>query len=120
MTPFDHLQQFAQIFNRALAELPASQRQILSDLATPHGEALAKAVAPVAPPGTAADPAASTAGESPAVPGNSRLKTDRARQQETVSRLTQENLALHAQLQAMRRKRAGQDTTALIRKPKTK
>jgi hypothetical protein len=69
MTPFDHLQAFAQIFNRALAELPASQRQILSDLATPHGEALAKAVAP---PGTAADPAASTAGESPAVPGDSR------------------------------------------------
>lgn len=49
-----------------------------------------------------------------------RLKADRARQQETVSRLTQENLTLHAQLQAMRRKRAGQDTTALIRKSKTK
>jgi hypothetical protein len=50
MTPFDHLQAFVMIFNRALAELPASQRQILSDLATPHGEALAKAVAPGSAP----------------------------------------------------------------------
>jgi hypothetical protein len=69
MTPFEHLQQFAQIFNRALAELPASQRQILSDLATPHGEALAKAVGP----GTAPGPGASTAAPEPgAVPGDSR------------------------------------------------
>jgi hypothetical protein len=50
MTPFDHLQAFATIFNRALSELPASQRQVFADLAHPHGEALAKAVAPVTAP----------------------------------------------------------------------
>lgn len=71
MTPFDHLQQFAQIFNRALAELPASQRQILSDLATPHGEALAKAVAPGTAPGSGAAVDAPGPG---AVPGDSRTQ----------------------------------------------
>jgi len=67
MIPFDHLQQFALIFNRALAELPASQRQVFADLASPHGEALAKAVAPGTAPGSGAPTAAPGPG---AVPGD--------------------------------------------------
>lgn len=54
MKPLDHLQQFALIFQRALADLPADKRAIYADLATPHGDALAKALqsAPPAEAGT--------------------------------------------------------------------
>ncbi len=72
MRPLDHLQQFALIFQRALADLPADKRAIYADLATPHGDALAKALTH---PGPAADPAASTAaGGSPTVPGDDRAQ----------------------------------------------
>jgi hypothetical protein len=48
MTPIDHLQSLAQVFNRALAELPAGQRQILADLAQPHVAELQRALTPPA------------------------------------------------------------------------
>ena len=48
MTPLDHLQAFTHVFNRALSELPASQRQILADLAKPYHEEVQRALTPPA------------------------------------------------------------------------
>lgn len=63
MTPLDHLQCLHLAFNRALAELPASQGKIISDLAQPHLAELQRALTP---PAAANPPAVPATAPSPA------------------------------------------------------